>query len=64
MEHKTQLQDIGFTIISDIYSDDEVEQVLATIEQVDKSKETFRKSADLFAIQQTFSNKIQIIKLN
>jgi hypothetical protein len=52
MEHKTQLQDIGFTIISDIYSDNEVEQILAIIEQVDKSKETFRKSADLFAIRQ------------
>lgn len=52
MEHINQILDNGFTTISDIYSDDEVGQILAIIEQVDKSKETFRKSADLFAIRQ------------
>lgn len=42
----------GFTIINNIYSTEEVEQILSPIERVDKNKETFRKSSDLFAIRQ------------
>jgi ectoine hydroxylase-related dioxygenase (phytanoyl-CoA dioxygenase family) len=52
IKHKKQLLDNGFTIVEDIYSTVEVEQILATIEQVDKSADTFRKSIDLFAIRQ------------
>jgi ectoine hydroxylase-related dioxygenase (phytanoyl-CoA dioxygenase family) len=42
----------GFSIIPNIYNDDEIEQILNVINQADPSKETFRKSADLFAIRQ------------
>jgi ectoine hydroxylase-related dioxygenase (phytanoyl-CoA dioxygenase family) len=41
----------GFTIIQDIYTPDEVESIIATINQVDQSKDTFRKTDDLFAIR-------------
>lgn len=50
--HKDQLLSNGFTTIGDIYSADEVKNILTIIEHVDKTKETFRKSADLFAIRQ------------
>lgn len=51
-KHKKNLLTDGFTIIDAIYSNDEVQQILATIENADKSNETFRKSSDLFAIRQ------------
>lgn len=60
--YKTQLNDIGFTTIENIYSADEIEQILATIEQVDTSKATFRKSTDLFAIRQFLKEIPEIAK--
>lgn len=42
----------GFSIISNVYTDQEIEQILTLINQVDTNKETVRKSADLFAIRQ------------
>ncbi len=42
----------GFTTVENIYSTQEVEQIISIINQADNSKETFRKSADLFAIRQ------------
>lgn len=50
--HKIELTENGFTTIENIYSEKEVEQILFTIDQADKNKDTFRKSADLFAIRQ------------
>lgn len=50
--NKTQLNDIGFTTLENIYSTEEIKQILSIIEQVETSKSTFRKSADLFAIRQ------------
>ncbi|WP_316783136.1 phytanoyl-CoA dioxygenase family protein [Pedobacter frigiditerrae] len=47
-----QISTQGFSIIPNIYNDDEIEQILKAINQVDTSKDTFRKSADLFAIRQ------------
>jgi ectoine hydroxylase-related dioxygenase (phytanoyl-CoA dioxygenase family) len=56
-KHKNELLENGFTTIDHIYSKEEVEQILATIDQVDKTKETFRKSSDLFAIRR-FLNEV------
>jgi ectoine hydroxylase-related dioxygenase (phytanoyl-CoA dioxygenase family) len=46
------LKENGFTIIENIYSEREIEEILLTIDQAEKTRETFRKSADLFAIRQ------------
>ena len=51
INHK-ELEEVGFTIIEDIYSFAEIEQIVSAIINVDKSKPTFRKSSDLFAIRQ------------
>jgi ectoine hydroxylase-related dioxygenase (phytanoyl-CoA dioxygenase family) len=61
--NKIQLNDNGFTTVENIYSSDEVEQILATIEQVDTSKPTFRKSTDLFAIRQFLKEIPETVKL-
>jgi ectoine hydroxylase-related dioxygenase (phytanoyl-CoA dioxygenase family) len=63
IENKNQLLDNGFTMVEDIYSTAEVEQILGAIEQVDKSKETFRKSADLFAIRQFLKEIPEVTEL-
>ncbi len=50
--HAKNLSAYGFTVINEIYTNDEVERILKTIESADKTNETFRKSSDLFAIRQ------------
>lgn len=50
--HKTAISDKGFTIINDIFSEKEINQIIDVINSIDTSKETFRKSEDLFAIRQ------------
>lgn len=52
MSQQEEILQNGFTIIEDIYTEKEVEQILEAINQVDSSKSTFRKSNDLFAIRQ------------
>lgn len=42
----------GFSIINDVYTNQEIEKILAVINQADTNKDTFRKSTDLFAIRQ------------
>jgi ectoine hydroxylase-related dioxygenase (phytanoyl-CoA dioxygenase family) len=51
-KHKNELLDNGFSIIDNIYSAEEVQNILTTIQNADTNKDTFRKSTDLFAIRQ------------
>lgn len=44
----------GFTTIDNVYTTDEVENILLQINQANTDRETFRKSSDLFAIRQFF----------
>lgn len=50
--HKTEISQKGFTILNDVFSDEEINQIINVIDSIDTSKETFRKSEDLFAIRQ------------
>ncbi|MCW3167895.1 phytanoyl-CoA dioxygenase family protein [Chryseobacterium sp. 09-1422] len=50
--HKNQIGDKGFSVISDVFSTEEIEKISEVIQNIDTSKETFRKSEDLFAIRQ------------
>ena len=51
-QNKQALLDNGFTTIDNVYTPEEINKILAAINEVDTTKETFRKSADLFAIRQ------------
>lgn len=53
----------GFTTISDVYTHNEVSQIVSLIEAADTSGETFRKSKDLFAIRQFLKEMPQIATL-
>ncbi|MDF2831507.1 MAG: phytanoyl-CoA dioxygenase [Chryseobacterium indoltheticum] len=50
--HKNLIQENGFTVINNIFSEEEIEEISKVIKNIDTSKETFRKSEDLFAIRQ------------
>lgn len=49
---KQEVSTQGFAIIENVFTDDEINDLLLTISQVDTSKPTFRKTNDLFAIRQ------------
>jgi len=49
---KEELLTNGFTVLTNIFSAEEIENIISTIETTDTSKPTFRKSSDLFAIRQ------------
>ncbi len=51
-DHKNLIKENGFTVINNIFSDEEIHQIGTVIQNIDTSKETFRKSEDLFAIRQ------------
>ncbi len=51
-EHKNELLEKGFTILSSIYSEKEINAISDAILDAESTNETFRKSADLFAIRQ------------
>jgi len=59
--HKNSITENGFTIISNIFSDKEIERISEAVKNIDTSKDTFRKSEDLFAIRQ-FLKEIPEVK--
>jgi ectoine hydroxylase-related dioxygenase (phytanoyl-CoA dioxygenase family) len=50
--HSSQAQTFGFSIIENVYSAQEIEKLITTIESADSSNDKFRKSKDVFAIRQ------------
>ena len=61
--NKSELENRGFTVLEDVFSDDQIDHMINLIGKVDTSKETFRKSADLFAIRQFLKEVPEIDKL-
>jgi len=59
--YKNELTDNGFAVINNIFSEEEVEKISEAIQNIDSSKDTFRKSEDLFAIRQ-FLKEIPKVK--
>ena len=53
----------GFTVINNIFSAEEITQILTIIDLADTSSSTFRKSADLFAIRQFLKEIPDVQKL-
>jgi ectoine hydroxylase-related dioxygenase (phytanoyl-CoA dioxygenase family) len=51
---KEEILSEGFTIVDNVFTGEEIDNLLSTISQADTSKPTFRKTNDLFAIRQFF----------
>jgi ectoine hydroxylase-related dioxygenase (phytanoyl-CoA dioxygenase family) len=58
-----QLESEGFTLIENIFSEEEIDSLANTINQIDSSKPTFRKTTDLFAIRQVLKEIPYIQKI-
>lgn len=62
--YKAKFAENGYEVIENIYKEDEIAQILASIETVEShNKDTFRKSSDLFAIRQFFKEVPACISL-
>lgn len=51
-QHNNELLGKGFTVIPDVFTYNEVDVIANAIEKANSTNDTFRKSADLFAIRQ------------
>lgn len=54
--HKTELEEEGYSVVSDIYSVEEIKAIVSCIEQADSDGLSFLKSKDLFAVRQLLTN--------
>lgn len=52
MSYLSEVQENGFSIIENIYTEYEIEPIIEIINSSDTNKDTYRKSDDLFAIRQ------------
>ncbi|MDR3026364.1 phytanoyl-CoA dioxygenase family protein [Chryseobacterium sp.] len=59
--HKSHIQEYGFAVINNVFSQKELEEINLVLQNIDTSKENFRKSEDLFAIRQ-FLKEVPEIK--
>ncbi len=54
--NKIELEENGFSVLSDLYSDNEISRILACIENAEQDGNSFMKTKDLFAIRQLIKN--------
>lgn len=59
--HEKELKDKGYTVIQKIYSEDEVSDIIKTIDELDISGVNFRRTNDLFAIRR-FLKEVPSVK--
>lgn len=55
-KNKIELEENGYSVLSDLYSDKEISLILACIENTEQSGTSFMKTKDLFAIRQLIKN--------
>ncbi|WP_426479657.1 phytanoyl-CoA dioxygenase family protein [Chryseobacterium sp. CBSDS_008] len=59
--YKSHILEYGFAVINNVFSQKELEDINLVLQNIDTSKENFRKSEDLFAIRQ-FLKEVPEIK--
>ncbi|MFK7899488.1 MAG: phytanoyl-CoA dioxygenase family protein [Cyclobacteriaceae bacterium] len=52
IKNKIELQENGYSVLADVYSDHEISQILTCIESAEDDGKSFMKTTDLFAIRQ------------
>lgn len=55
-KNKIELEENGYSILTDVYSNNEISQILACIENAEQNGNSFMKTKDLFAIRQLLKN--------
>ncbi|MGG8495456.1 phytanoyl-CoA dioxygenase family protein [Tenacibaculum sp. TC6] len=56
VKNKIELEENGFSVLTDLYSDNEISRILACIENTEQDENSFMKTKDLFAIRQLIKN--------
>lgn len=54
--NKIELEENGYSVLTDLYSDREISQILACIENAEQNESSFMKTKNLFAIRQLLKN--------
>lgn len=61
--NKKQLNKFGFSIVENIFSDEEINRIISCIEHTKKEGDSFLKTKDVFAIRQLLNEIPQLKKL-
>jgi ectoine hydroxylase-related dioxygenase (phytanoyl-CoA dioxygenase family) len=66
LEIKNSIYEEGFTIVEDVYSDEEIQRILSIIDSANTNNPTFLKTANLFAIRQLFKEipELKVLLVN
>jgi ectoine hydroxylase-related dioxygenase (phytanoyl-CoA dioxygenase family) len=62
-KNKIELENNGYSVLSDLYSDSEISRILACIENDEQDGNSFMKTKDLFAIRQLIKNVPELTNL-
>lgn len=63
IKNKIELEENGYSILSDLYSDNEIIQILSCIEHAVDNGSSYMKTKDLFAIRQLIKNVPELSNL-
>lgn len=55
-KNKMELEENGYSVLTDLYSDNEISGILSCIENAEQDGNSFMKTKDLFAIRQLIKN--------
>ena len=55
-KNKIELEENGYSVLTDLYSDDEISEIITCIENAEQDGNSFMKTKDLFAIRQLIKN--------
>ena len=62
-KYKIELEENGYSVLADLYSDKEISGILACIENAEQDGKSFMKTKDLFAIRQLIKNVPELADL-
>ncbi len=62
-KNKIELEENGHSVLAQLYTDKEVNQILACIEDAEQDGDSFRKTKDLYAIRQLIKNVPELTNL-
>ena len=61
--NKIELEENGFSVLTNLYSDEEISQILTCLENTEQEGNSFMKTKDLFAIRQLIKNVPELSSL-
>lgn len=62
MNSKEEIENEGFAVINNVFTEQEIDNLLSAISQVDTTRSNFRKTNDLFAIRQFFKEIPEVVR--